>query len=261
MSNPKKSQTLHVETLNDELSVYDWQRLQMHSLNPTAAKVFEMCDGQTSPDQMAARLDAPEAVVWQSLDELGSAHLLSDAPEKPASYQSMTRQQFLKLSGAVALASIVSIVVPRPVAAQSPGAGAGTGGGGGGVPITRTATVGTLPADNTFYFFAFTTPITDAEIAAYEAACGAINQYTVAWDSGNPNITSDTYIYLSQAFGGPRAQQVLIISAGDGSPKIDNFAGRWTNNRPYNGIEISKSSNNGAGPWTVGTVTITLERI
>ena len=145
MKNPQKAQTLHIETLNDELSVYDWQRLQMHSLNPTAAKVFELCDGQTSPAQMAKRLEAPEAVVWQSLDELGNAHLLSDVPEKPAQYQSMTRQQFLKLGGAVALASIVSIVVPRPAAAQTGGAapaaaaqtgGAGGGGGGGGAAPT-----------------------------------------------------------------------------------------------------------------------------
>ncbi len=127
MSNPKKSQTLHIETLNDELSIYDWQRLQMHSLNPTASAVFEMCDGETSPAQMAKRLEAPEAVVWQSLDELGNAHLLSEAPEKPAQYQGMTRQQFLKLGGAVALASIVSIVVPRPAAAQTGGAGGGGG--------------------------------------------------------------------------------------------------------------------------------------
>jgi len=132
MTNPKKSPTLHVESLNDELSVYDWQRLQMHSLNPTAAKVFEMCDGETSPAQMAKRLKAPEALVWQSLDELHNAHLLSEAPEKPAQYQGMTRQQFLKLGGAVALASIVSIVVPRPAAAQTPAGGAGGGAGGGG---------------------------------------------------------------------------------------------------------------------------------
>ena len=94
-----------------------------------------MCDGQTSPAQMAKRLKAPEAVVWQSLDELGKASLLSDAPEKPASYQNMTRQQFLKLGGAVALASIVSIVVPRPAAAQSAAAPAAGGGGGGGGAI------------------------------------------------------------------------------------------------------------------------------
>lgn len=123
MTHPQKSPTLHVENVGEELSVYDWQRLQMHSLNPTAAKVFEMCDGETSPDQMAARLDAPEAVVWQSLDELGKASLLQEPLAKPARYQSMTRQDFIKLGGAVALASIVSIVVlrraqPRQLLAQ-----------------------------------------------------------------------------------------------------------------------------------------------
>lgn len=127
MTNPKKSQTLHVENLGDELSVYDWQRMQMHSLNPTAAQVFELCDGETSPEQMAARLDTPhaEAVVWQSLAELEKAKLLEVEAEKPAWHENgLSRRQFLKLGAAVTAAAIVSIVVPSPAAAQSHGGGA-----------------------------------------------------------------------------------------------------------------------------------------
>jgi len=249
MQNPKQSKTLHVESLNDELSVYDWKRQQMHSLNSTAAKVFALCDGKNSPAQMAARLAMPEAVIWQALDELNKANVLQAPAAAPSD---MSRRQVLKLGGAVAAAAIVSIVVPRPVAAQS----------GVGIPIIRIApNVGILPADDVFRFFIFTTHISDADIAEYEAASGPINQYTVAWDSGNPIPVGGAWIYLSQASGGPRAQQPLAPNGGQTSPIIDSYAGRWTGNRPYHGIEIAKSSNNSSGPWTVGDMTITLEHI
>ncbi len=122
MTNPKKSQTLHVENVDEELSVYDWQRQQMHSLNPTAAQVFELCDGETSPEKMAAKLDAPKELIWQSLGELDKAKLLEVDAEKPAWHeQSISRRQFLKVGSAVAAAAIVSIMLPSPAAAQSPG--------------------------------------------------------------------------------------------------------------------------------------------
>lgn len=249
MQNPKQSKTLHIEMLGEELSVYDWKRQQMHSLNSTAAKVFALCDGNNSPAQMAIRLAMPEAAIWQALDELSKANLLQAPAAAPSD---MSRRSFLKLGGAVAAAAIVSIMLPSPAAAQS----------GGGVPIMRIApNVGTVPADNNFYFFPFTTHITDADIAEYEAASGPINQYTVAWDSGDPIPLSDAFIYLSQASGGPRAQQYLDLNGGQTSPATDSYAGRWTGNRPYGGIEIAKSSNNGSGPWTVGNMTITLEHI
>ena len=248
MSNPKKSPTLHIETLNDELSVYDWQRLQMHSLNPTAAKVFELCDGQTSPAQMAKRLDAPEAVVWQSLDELGRAHLLSDVPEKPASYQNMTRQQFLKLGGAVALASIVSIVVPRPAAAQSAAAPAAAGGGAT-CPIVRTANVGTMTSVVTYVGFA-EGPITEAQITA----C-APTSITYAWTGVAVSVPTAAII-LSQAFGGPRAVASELFATGTTSPQTRATAALWTANRPYNGVETQCSV--GGGSWDIGVLTITL---
>ncbi len=258
MTNPQKSSTLHIETLNDELSVYDWQRLKMHSLNLTASKVFEMCDGQTSPAQMAKRLDAPEAVVWQSLDELGNAHLLSAMPEKPASYQSMTRQQFLKVGGAVALASIVSIVVPRPAAAQSVGAGGGGGGAPAG-PITRTVTVGTLPGDGALHYYVFTTPITDAEFTAYEVVFGVVNQITVSWDSGNNNPTHVTNVRLVQVSGGAGAFGYVPVPAGTNSPYISTNANGWLGTRPFNGLDAVLNA--ASADFVMGDVTVTLEHV
>jgi hypothetical protein len=41
---PRRSPTTHTEQLGDEASVYDWSRLQVHALNPTAACVWRQCD-------------------------------------------------------------------------------------------------------------------------------------------------------------------------------------------------------------------------
>ena len=119
MTNPRKSQSLHVENLGEELSIYDWQRLQMHSLNPTAASVFELCDGETSPEQMAAKLDAPKELIWQSLAELEKAKLLDAETEEAFWQKDISRRQFIKVGAGVAAAAIVSIMLPSPAAAQS----------------------------------------------------------------------------------------------------------------------------------------------
>ena len=58
MPTPKRAETVHVEQLGDELCIYDWQRKEVHALNPTAARVWQQCDGQTSPQQIAAALAA-----------------------------------------------------------------------------------------------------------------------------------------------------------------------------------------------------------
>ncbi len=241
MTNPKQSQTLHIEPLGDELSIYDWQRLQMHSLNPTAARVFELCDGQTSPTQMAKRLDAPEAVVWQSLEELGKASLLQTPIVIP---RGVTRQQFLKVGGAIALASIVSIVVPRPAAAQTPAAAAAAGG-----PITRTITGLTATASGTYYYYAFDggASITDADLAFGPTSI------TYSWTGA---VTSGVvYLYLAQTNTIRANSFTLITPPGTASPVTATDANDWTGNRPYNGLQIDVS---GSTDWSAGTLTITL---
>jgi len=236
MAHPRRSQTVHIETLGDELSVYDWQRLQMHSLNPTAAQVFEMCDGKTSPEQMAARLDTPHAeiVVWQSLDELGKANLLQEPLVRPGG---MSRRDFVKLGSAVALASIVSIVVPRPAAAQSP------------VGVWTTE-LGTIPADSFIYYFPF------LEGAITEADLTGITQITYTWTGDTApgagvysRLASGNSVYGSPWAGGP----VLTFRA---SPNVVTNNNTWSGNRPYRGISFQNTI---GIDWAAGWLTVTLK--
>ena len=48
MPYPKQAASTHVEQLGSELCIYNWQRKEVHALNPTAARVWQQCDGQTS---------------------------------------------------------------------------------------------------------------------------------------------------------------------------------------------------------------------
>ena len=129
MPYPKQAASIHVEQLGDELCVYNWQRKEVHALNPTAARVWQQCDGQTSLAQIALMLQAdlqvPDAeakeLAWLTLAQLEKAHLLHESVVQPAHHRVLPRRAFLKLGIAAALLPMVhSIVAPTPVAAQSP---------------------------------------------------------------------------------------------------------------------------------------------
>ncbi len=124
---PRQSRTVHIEPLGDELCVYDWSARQVHALNPTAARVWRMCDGQTSPEQMAATLEAElgipnaEGLVELTLAQLEQVGLLAAPLEQPRGRPMLTRREALRLGIAAALLPVIhSLVAPSPVAAQSP---------------------------------------------------------------------------------------------------------------------------------------------
>jgi len=128
MGNPRQSSTVYVETVGEELCLYDWRRGRVHALNPTAALVWRQCNGAISVEEMAAelrrQLDVPEAdaLVRLTLRRLARAHLLDESPDPPADRSGQTRRALLQRSVAVALLpAIYTIAVPTPVAAQSVG--------------------------------------------------------------------------------------------------------------------------------------------
>jgi hypothetical protein len=133
MLQPQQSSNVYVEVLNDEVCLYDRERRTVHALNPTLARVWQMCDGQTSPSDMAERLRAElapglnarqaDALVWSGLSQLSAAHLLQG--ELPASPRPglLTRRQMVKAGIVATLVPVLtSIVAPSPAAAQSVGA-------------------------------------------------------------------------------------------------------------------------------------------
>ena len=125
---PRQSPTTHTEQLGDEASVYDWARAHVHALNPTAARVWGLCDGATSPNAIAAALRVemgiPEAdaVVDLTLRHLARVHLLELPVEARGDRPVTTRRWLLSRGVAAAMLPVIhSIVAPSPVEAQSAG--------------------------------------------------------------------------------------------------------------------------------------------
>ena len=125
---PRQSRTTHTERLGDEASVYDWAHAQVHALNPTAACVWGLCDGATSPVAIAAALQREmgipeaEAVVDLTLKELARLHLLELPVESLADRPAPTRRWLLERGLAAALLpAVYTILTPSPLEAQSPG--------------------------------------------------------------------------------------------------------------------------------------------
>ena len=121
---PRRIQSVHVESIDGELCVYDTARQRVHSLNHTAAFVWQRCDGRTAPAELAAALSAEtsiddaEAVVRLTLQELAAAQLLAAPIDEVAR---VSRRDLLRRGvAAAAIPAIYSIVAPTPAAAQSP---------------------------------------------------------------------------------------------------------------------------------------------
>src|SRR4051794_34778602 len=85
MISPQARQTgLLIHQLGDEVVVYDEEQHRIHALNPTAALVWNHCDGKTSVSditaQIAQKSNTPgdEYPVWLALAQLQRAGLLLD---------------------------------------------------------------------------------------------------------------------------------------------------------------------------------------
>jgi hypothetical protein len=114
-----------VRRLSDELVVYDLDRHEAHCLNPTAALVFEHCDGRRTVEEIAwalgRELDVPadEGLVWLSLERLGKSHLLEERPETPPAIRRYSRRELMRCAGmaAAVVPAVATVLVPTPAAA------------------------------------------------------------------------------------------------------------------------------------------------
>lgn len=117
-----------VQTLPDEVLVYDLERHKAHCLNHTAARIWNYCDGQTCVTDLVQSLEGemhtpvPEEVVWLALQQLGKARLLVEPIDVPPGGDKVSRREVMRRLGwgvVVALPLVTSIVVPTAVEAAS----------------------------------------------------------------------------------------------------------------------------------------------
>jgi hypothetical protein len=119
---------LVITPLADELVIYDTAANQLHTLNPTAAFVWQQCDGQTSVSVIAQRfaqtygMDDGSGLVWSALDQLDRQQLLKGRVERPVWLVDVSRRDLMKRAAAgalVALPLVRSLVAPTAAQAQS----------------------------------------------------------------------------------------------------------------------------------------------
>jgi hypothetical protein len=132
----RRSEKLLVRPLGDDVLVYDLARDRAHCLNPTAALVFELADGQTSIEAIAGVLgqrlgiDEAEPVVRLALDRLERARLLEKSSagggalgDRSSAWagEPVSRRELLsKLKvAAVMLPAITSILAPTALDAAT----------------------------------------------------------------------------------------------------------------------------------------------
>ena len=116
---------LVVQELSGETLVYDLERHKAHCLNAMAARVWTLCDGTRSLEQIAG-LVAPELqardaeeVIQLALADLGKARLLRERPKRSAGVSSSSRREIVKRLGmATAFLPVVASIL-APTAAEA----------------------------------------------------------------------------------------------------------------------------------------------
>ena len=117
-------ENLVIRELDDETLVYDTERDEAHCLNHTAALVWELCDGETTPTHAARLLqsklgaDVDSDLVWLAVKQLEKFHLVERATKSPT----VSRRDLVLKYAPAALAMlpvIYSISAPEPASAAS----------------------------------------------------------------------------------------------------------------------------------------------
>lgn len=110
-----RSERVIIEALGDELLVYDLDSDEAHSLDASAAAIWQACDGAVTVAEISARVGLSEAAVRLTVERLAGLDLLAAGSFTPPA---VTRRAVLRrglVAGAVATAAapmITSIVAP-----------------------------------------------------------------------------------------------------------------------------------------------------
>jgi hypothetical protein len=117
-----------VQEMPEEVLVYDLKSHQAHCLNPTAAFVWDHCDGQTTAAEIAALMEKEwrkpigEDVVWLALQQLNKAKLLQGPLVRPDGEARVSRRAIMRnlgLGAAATLPLVISLIAPSAAMAAT----------------------------------------------------------------------------------------------------------------------------------------------
>ena len=113
----RKLHNLIEERVFDEVLVYDRTRDRAHCLNATAARVWELCDGSRTIEQITQvhtglTEEASDDAVLLALRQLSLAHLLEE-PLPAGVTEGLSRRGLLRKVGRWGIAASIPLVVTR----------------------------------------------------------------------------------------------------------------------------------------------------
>ena len=112
---------LIVEKVDDEVLLYDLQNEKAHVLNPTAALVWKLADGNRTIADLAhavaleTQSPSDEDLVWLALSQLSRAGLLQASATPTPTIPRMNRREFLQK------ATYAAVLIPVVKTIQAPG--------------------------------------------------------------------------------------------------------------------------------------------
>jgi hypothetical protein len=116
-----------IRGLPEELLIYDLKADKAHCLNHTAATIWSLCDGVSTPAEIAKKMarqtgqPITEKFVWLGLEQLERNRLLAEKIEVRRAAR-VSRRQAMRSIGlgiAVALPTVISITAPAPAQAAT----------------------------------------------------------------------------------------------------------------------------------------------
>jgi hypothetical protein len=127
-----RDEGLVVDSIGDELLVYDTACSRAHSLNAVAAAVWRACDGRRDVDQLAVFTGFDRSAVELALNNLHDVELITGYQSSGVSRRVVLRRLSLTAAGlAVGLPVIRSITAPTAAMAVSGGCTSNAGCAGG----------------------------------------------------------------------------------------------------------------------------------
>jgi coenzyme PQQ synthesis protein D (PqqD) len=117
-----RSAELVVDSVGDELLVYDMRNSRAHSLNTVAAAVWRACDGERDLGAIAAETGFAREVVELALDNLAELELISGHHSGGISRRTVLRKLSVGAAG-LAIALPVMRSITAPTAAMAAGYG------------------------------------------------------------------------------------------------------------------------------------------
>jgi hypothetical protein len=117
-----RTDNIVIQSLLEEVLIYDLMTDRAYCLNKTSAVVFNACNGKTSVSDLKSESRLPDEMIFLALDELKRANLLEKDADYGSPFAGMTRREVIRKAGLnslIALPVISALVAPTAAQAQS----------------------------------------------------------------------------------------------------------------------------------------------